>query len=369
MILCVKILICEKTSRKSAKKTYFCKKIGDMVLIKKHCITIISGIALLFFACCDKPLQKHSVTGEAQGTYYSIIYFDSQNRDLSAEIDSILSDFDQTASLWVGNSLIRRINDNSDSVLNELFCDMLDKSLRINRLTDGYFDCTVGKLVNAWGFGFKQGQDLDSATVDSLRQYTGLPMEVFSRDGSKILRKARPETELDFNAIAQGYSVDIVANYLESKGITNCIIDIGGEVIAKGGKPDGSQWTVGVERPAESQFAERQLDIKVTLANQSIVTSGNYRKFYEKDGVKYSHTIDPHTGYPVNHSLLSVSVIADSAWKADAFATAFMAMGMEKALQYIENNDEIKSAYFIYNENGEYKTFATEEFKKITVTQ
>ena len=340
-----------------------------MRIIGKVCVVTISALAMAIMASCGGALQKHSITGEAQGTYYAITYYDTQNRDLSTAIDSILSDFDQTASLWVGNSLIRRVNDNSDSVLSDLFCDMLDKSLRINRLTDGYFDCTVGKLVNAWGFGFKQGQDLDSATVDSLRQYTGLPLEVISRNGSKILRKARPETELDFNAIAQGYSVDIVANYLESKGIKDYIIDIGGEVIAKGGKPDGSQWTVGVERPAENQFAERQLDIKVTLADQSIVTSGNYRKFYEKDGVKYSHTIDPHTGYPVNHSLLSVSVIADSAWKADAFATAFMAMGMEKALQYIENNDEIKSAYFIYNENGEYKTFATEEFKKNIITQ
>ena len=340
-----------------------------MVLTKKHCITIISGIALLFFACCDKPLQKIAITGEAQGTYYSITYFDSQNRDFGAEIDSILADFDQTASLWVGNSLIRRINDNSDSVMNDMFCDMLEKSQRINRLSNGYFDCTVGKLVNAWGFGFKQGQDLDSATVDSLRQYTGQPLEVISRDGKKILRKSRPETELDFNAIAQGYSVDIVASFLDSKGIDNYLIDIGGEVIGKGGKPDGTKWIVGVERPAESQFAEREIDTRVAIEKQSVVTSGNYRKFYEKDGVKYSHTIDPLTGYPVNHSLLSVSVIADSAWKADAFATAFMAMGMEKSLEFIEKNNEIKAVYFIYNENGEYKTFATEEFKKNIVTQ
>ena len=348
---------------------YFCKKISAMTPFKRYCFAVVSAISLAFFAACVRPAEKKVINGEAQGTYYAITYYDTQNRDLSTAIDSILANFDQTASLWVGNSLIRRINGNSDSVLNELFCDLLEKSLRVNRLSDGYFDCTVGKLVNAWGFGFRQGQDLDSPTVDSLRQYTGLPLEIINRDGNKILRKARPETELDFNAIAQGYSVDIVADFLQSKGIQDFIIDIGGEVIARGNKPDGSRWTVGVERPAESQFAERQMDIKVSIADQSIVTSGNYRKFYEKDGVKYSHTIDPHTGYPVNHSLLSVSVIADSAWKADAFATAFMAMGMEKALQYIENNDEIKSAYFIYNENGEYKTFATEEFKKNIVTQ
>lgn len=340
-----------------------------MTPFRRYCFAVVSAISLAFFAACARQAGKKVITGEAQGTYYAITYFDYDNRDFSTAIDSILADFDQTASLWVGNSLIRRINDNTDSVMNDLFCDMLEKSLRINRLSNGYFDCTVGKLVNAWGFGFKQGQDLDSATVDSLRQYTGLPLKVISRDGKKILRKTLPETELDFNAIAQGYSVDIVASFLHSKGIYNYLIDIGGEVIGKGGKPDGTKWIVGVERPAEGQFDEREIDTRISLDNQSVVTSGNYRKFYEKDGVKYSHTIDPLTGYPVNHSLLSVSVIADSAWKADAFATAFMAMGMEKSLEFIEKNNEIKAVYFIYNENGEYKTFATEEFKKNIVTQ
>ena len=335
----------------------------------KHCFVIISTVVLVFFASCFHQFEKKTVSGEAQGTYYTVTYYDNTERDLGLSVDSILADFDRTASLWVGKSLIRRINDNSDSVMNYMFCDMLEKSLRVNRLSGGYFDCTVGKLVNAWGFGFRQGADLDSATVDSLRQYTGLPLTIVEKAGTKILRKTRPETELDFNAIAQGYSVDVIADFLNTNGIDNYIIDIGGEVIAKGTKSDGTPWVVGVERPAENQFAERQLDIKVNLYNQSIVTSGNYRKFYEKDGVKYSHTIDPLTGYPVNHSLLSVSVIADSAWKADAFATAFMAMGMQKALEYIQNNKEIKSAYFIYNENGEYKTFATPEFEKNIVTK
>ena len=336
---------------------------------RTYCFLIISALFLTFFVSCGRDLKKTTISGEAQGTYYAVTYYDSQNRDLKTEIDSILSDFDQTASLWVDSSLIRRINDNSDSAMNDLFRDLLDKSLRINRLTGGYFDCTVGKLVNAWGFGFRQGADLDSSTVDSLRQYTGLPLTVATRDGQTFLRKTRPETELDFNAIAQGYSVDILADFLQSKGISDYLIDVGGEVIAKGQKPDGQKWVVGVERPAESKFADRQIDIRVALSGQSIVTSGSYRKFYEKDGVKYSHTIDPHTGRPVNHPLLSVSVIADSAWKADAFATAFMAMGMEKALRYIEQNDEIKSVYFIYNRNGEYQTLATEEFKKHIITQ
>ena len=340
-----------------------------MTPFKRYCFAVVSAISLAFFAACVRNAEKKVITGEAQGTYYAITYYDYDNRDFSAAIDSILTDFDQTASLWVGNSLIRRINDNSDSVMNDIFAELLELSLQVNEKTGGYFDCTVGKLVNAWGFGFKQGQDLDSSTVDSLRQYTGQPLEVVSREGKKILRKATPETEIDFNAIAQGYSVDILAKFLDSKGIEHYLIDIGGEVIAKGHKPDGSLWIVGVERPAQGQFDEREIDTRISLENQSVVTSGNYRKFYEKDGVKYSHTIDPLTGYPVNHSLLSVSVIANEAWKADAFATAFMAMGMEKAKAYIEKNNEIKAVYFIYNENGEYKTFSTEEFKKHIITQ
>ena len=340
-----------------------------MNFLARYCKTVLLAAFAIVFVSCGHNAEKKMISGEAQGTYYAITYYDSQNRDLGAAIDSILADFDQTASLWVGNSLIRRINDNSDSVMNPMFCDMLEKALRVNSLSGGYFDCSVGKLVNAWGFGFRQGSNLDSATVDSLRQYTGLPLTIVERAGNKILRKTRPETELDFNAIAQGYSVDIIADFLSCKGVSAYLIDVGGEVIAKGTKPDGTPWVVGVERPAEEQFAERQIDIAVNLHNESIVTSGNYRKFYEKDGVKYSHTIDPLTGYPVNHSLLSVSVVADSAWKADAFATAFMAMGMEKALEYIKYNKEIKSAYFIYNQNGEYKTYATPEFEKRIVTK
>ncbi len=351
------------------KKMYFCRKNNAMYHFVRNCITTILAIFVTFCVSCGHQAKKTIITGEAQGTYYAITYFDSQNRDFSKEIDSLLSDFDQTASLWVGGSLIRKINDNTDSVINDIFYEILEKSLRVNRKTNGYFDCTVGKIVNAWGFGFRQGTSLDSATVDSLRQYIAQPVEISLHDGKRILHKANPETELDFNAIAQGYSVDMLAAFLDSKGIGNYLIDVGGEVIAKGCKPDGGKWIVGVEKPAENQSEERSIDIRVTLDNQSIVTSGNYRKFYEKDGVKYSHTINPITGYPVNHSLLSVSIIADSAWKADAFATAFMAMGLEKSLEYIKKDKEIKAVYFIYNENGEYKTLATEEFKKHIVNQ
>ena len=181
-----------------------------------------------------------------------------------------------------------------------------------------------------------------------------------------ILKKEHPEIELDFNAIAQGYSSDMMAHFLSSKGICNYLVDIGGEVIARGCKPNGDHWVVGIEKPAEDKYSTQKVDVKINLDNMSVVTSGNYRKYYESNGVKYSHTINPFTGFPVSHTLLSVSVLSANAWEADAMATAFMVMGLEKSLEFLKNNSGY-DAYFIYNDNGEYKTYATEGFKNIIV--
>ena len=296
--------------------------------------------------------------GEAQGTYYSIIYYDEAGRNFQESIDSLLDDFDQTASLWVEESLIRRVNENRDSVVNEEFATLVEISKEMHEYTGGAFDCTVGKLVNAWGFGFSKREEMSGTVVDSLLQYVGKQPEVV-RDaaGMLILRKATPESTLDFNAIAQGYSTDKVSQFLESKGIENYLVDIGGEVYAKGCKPDGKAWTVGIERPAENRYSNPEVEMSIELRDKAVVTSGNYRKYYEKDGVRYSHTIDPSTGRPVEHSLLSVSVIDESAWRADALATAFMVMGLEKAKKFIKEHpeDSMERVIFIYSEGEGYK--------------
>lgn len=303
--------------------------------------------------------------GQAQGTYYSILYYDEAQRDFTQQIDSLLDDFDLTASLWVENSLLRKVNSNTDSVINDLFADLLAKSLQINQFTEGAFDCSVGKLVRAWGFGFEAGKDLTDFQIDSLRQYVGGEFQVYENNGTTYLHKPSRETEIDFNAIAQGYSVDMVGKFLASKGISNYLIDIGGEVIAHGSKSEGKPWCVGIEKPAAEKYEGRVVETVISLKDQSVVTSGNYRKYYEKDGVRYSHTIDPSTGRPVTHNLLSVSVIAKEAWYADAMATAFMVMGLERSLHFLESHPEIAGAYFIYSEGAEYKTFATEGFKQL----
>lgn len=337
----------------------------------KRIILIFAAVCGLVFAACngsggDEPVR---LRGEAQGTYYSIIYYDEEGRNLKAAIDSLLDDFDLTASLWVENSMIRRINDNSDSVVNEDFARLVEMSSEMHEYSCGAFDCTVGKLVNAWGFGFSKREEMSEATVDSLLKYVGnQPSIVRENDGRIIVRKASPESTIDFNAIAQGYSTDMVSRFLESKGIDNYLVDIGGEVFAKGCKPDGKSWTVGIERPAENKYSAPEVETTISLRNMSVVTSGSYRKYYEKEGVRYSHTIDPVTGHPVEHSLLSVSVVDESAWRADALATAFMVMGVEKAKKFIaEHPDDpgVQAVFFIYSENGEYRTYATEGFEKL----
>lgn len=326
--------------------------------------------AVLLSACHHSSDEPFRLQGEAQGTYYNIIYYDPEGRDLSEQIKPFLDDFDQTASLWVEHSLLRGVNSNITDTVTPCFADLFQRSDSIRRYTQGAFDCRVGLLVQAWGFSFRQREELDAATLDSLLHsaHSRVWLDTTAEGGIRI-HKEDPATELDFNAIAQGYSVDLLATWLEEGlGIKNFLIDIGGEVIAKGMKPTGEKWAVGIERPAATADSPQELETAITLENASVVTSGNYRKYYERDGVRYSHTIDPSTGRPVGHTLLSVSVVSREAWYADAMATAFMVMGFERALQFIEqhpDNPDIQAVFFIYDDQGTYRTYATEEFEKL----
>ncbi|MCR5423572.1 MAG: FAD:protein FMN transferase [Bacteroidales bacterium] len=328
-------------------------------------IFLIGLTALLCCSChwSDRPVR---LSGEAQGTTYSIIYYDRQQRNLQPQIDSLLTAFDLSASLWVDSSLLRRINNGDCDQLDTTLDILLRHSIDMNRYTGGAFDCTVGKLVRCYGFGFDKRGDLDEHTLDSLRQYVGT--DKISLDSSSRRITKHPGVEIDFNAIAQGYSVDLIADLLERKGIHDYLVDVGGEVIARGHKPDGRLWTVGIERPAANKYSAPEVETSIELQDLSVVTSGSYRKYYEKGGVKYSHTIDPTTGRPVQHSLLSVSVVDSYAWRADALATAFMVMGLEKSLRFIDDHPDdpqVQSVFFIYDDNGELRTFATHAFEKL----
>jgi thiamine biosynthesis lipoprotein len=215
--------------------------------------------------------------------------------------------------------------------------------------------------VNSWGFGSTKKATLDRNRIDSLLQLVGYKM--LKLEGNKVI-KAKPGIKLDFNAIAQGYSVDVLANYLESKGIDNYLVELGGELKAKG-KKENENWKVGIDKPEEKTTEERKLQAVINLNNKALATSGNYRKFYEENGQKFSHIINPVTGYPAKQNLLSATVIADDGITADAYATAFMVMGLNRSIQFLEDNKDLKlEAYFIYDNHGIWKTYESESLKK-----
>jgi thiamine biosynthesis lipoprotein len=332
----------------------------------KYLFFVIMGMCFLSFGC-QKKGKIVNFGGEAQGTYYAVTYVDAAGRDFQDSIDVILKKFDTSCSIYKSNSIISRFNNNDPTAkADKDFTTVFNKAYEVSEKSGGAFDMTVGQLVRAWGFSIKSNIKMDDKKVDSLKQYVGYK-KVKLVNGKVI--KQDPNIQLDFNAIAQGYSSDVLARFLETKGIKNYLIDVGGEVLGRGKKPDGSIWSVGIEKPASDSLQKQQLEAIVSLDNRALSTSGNYRKYFIKNGVKYSHTIDPFTGYPVHHTLLAVSVLAENSITADAYGTAFLVMGKEKALEFIRKNPGIE-AYFIYcDEKGTLKTQCSPGFKKIIKEQ
>ncbi|MDL2254656.1 FAD:protein FMN transferase [Bacteroidales bacterium OttesenSCG-928-J16] len=317
---------------------------------------------LIVCGCANRGTTPYIFQGETQGTYYRITYYADDSIVGKAKVEACLNDFLQTASLFEENSIISKVNRNEPVALNSDFAEIFNVSKQVSQATGGAFDITVGDLVKNWGFGYKANQELPEETVDSLLQFVGY-QKVDIIDEKVV--KSDPRIKIDFNAIAKGYSVDVVAHLLENANIENFIVDIGGEIYAKGAKPDGSAWNIGIEKPAADSNAERVVQTVISVSNKAVATSGTYRKYREVDGVRYSHTIDPKTGYPVSHSLLSVTVVANSCAQADALATAFMVMGVEKAMVFLKDHPDFE-AYFIFSdENGAWQTACTEGFRKL----
>ncbi len=320
-------------------------------------LVFISTIVIL--ASCKRdghPERLMQIRGEIFGTYYAVSYYCTDGHVYEKEIDSLLNDFNQSMSYYVENSLISKINRNDTSIMDGYFSVVLQRSLEIYEKTDGAFDVTVAPLVNAWGFGFASKKDMTQQKVDSLLQFTGLNM-VFI-DGNSVMKHDQ-RVQFDFNAIAKGYASDLVAGLLESKGIKSYLVDIGGDLIVGDVKPDGSKWRIALERPAEKYDDPQEYDHIVEVINRAAATSGSYRRYYEKNGQRYSHTIDPKSGYPVQNNLLSVTVFANDCMTADAYATAFMVMGKEKARGFAEKRDDLE-AFFIFSKNmDEFGVYAT----------
>lgn len=338
---------------------------------------IVLGLATLAITgCVEKQPQKITVQGEAQGTTYSISYMGiKEMQGLKHGIDSTLDALDQSLSTYVPTSLISRYNAGLDSTLtafnNEHFYRVLDYSWEVYEQSGGLFDPTVAPLVNYWGWGPGEKlvrKEFDSVAIDSLRMLVGLDRvyNVYKKrglnEGAEMYGKLISGMKLDFNAIAQGYSVDVLYDYMKSRGISDFLIELGGELRACGSKL-GEPWTVGIDKPIP-HLESRELYAVVELEDKALATSGNYRKFYEIDGKKYAHTISPVTGFPVTHSLLSATVIADECAIADAYATVFMVMGTEAAKQFLRKDNRGLSVMLIFdNGQGKLETWHTADFK------
>lgn len=325
----------------------------------------IFAMALATISCGHKQ-HKIQLQGFAQGSYYAITYYDEQGRNFQSSVDSIFQLVDKSVSLWDTNSIISKVNRNEDVELNDVFIDNFNLAFETSVLSDGYFDATIGPLVTAWGFSYKQGVDMTQDVIDSLRML--VDYRKVNIENGKVV-KAYPSMTLDFNAIAQGYTSDLIATFLESQGVEHYLVDTGGEIMAKGHKPDGSAWIVGIEKPAANWDSEREIQTKIRLGNKGLVTSGNYRKYVERDGRRYSHSIDPKTGWSVQHNLLSVTVMADNSAYADALASVFMIMGLDKSVLLLPTLDSVE-AFFIYSDaDGAAATYYTDGFQSVIISE
>ena len=318
---------------------------------------------LVFTFGCNREILVKENIGLTQGTTYSVKYHGTE-RDMQGSIDSLLIEIDKSMSLWLEFSTISRVN-KSDTFekVDPMFMKVLRRSLEINRESRGSFDATVGPLVSAFGFGPEGIQSPDSSIVDSLVKLVGMDqIKVVGR--SVQLGKGQ---KLDFNAIAQGYSVDAVCTLLESAGISNYLVEIGGELRAKGVNGRNKAWIVGIDKPVEDLDLTNRYQVIVSLSDASLATSGNYRKFHTnpETGEKYVHTINPVTGYPIQSELLSATIIARECMDADAYATACMVKGLDNARRWIGRMDGVE-AYFVYaDEKGVLKEWYTPGLEKL----
>ena len=319
-------------------------------------VLLIVGTILIIRGQQNMPYRK--CTGTIFGTIYNITY--QYDQDLQKELVAKMQDVDSALSMFNEHSIISRINRNEKVKLNDMFLNVYQQAQEISKATDGAFDITVAPLVNIWGFGFKNGQKPNQHAIDSLMQFIGY--EKTSYDGQRIVKRD-PRIMLDCSAIAKGYGTDVVAQALDEKGVKNYLVEIGGEIVTRGVSERRLPWKIGVTKPTDNPMEEsNELQTVLNVTDKAMATSGNYRNFYYKGGKRYAHTIDPKTGYPVQHNILSATVLTDHCARADAFATAFMVMGFERAKQVLKDNPDLM-AYFIYDDNGQNKVWYSPSLK------
>ena len=320
-------------------------------------LAVGSYLAITHKLSREVPFQRN------EGTIFGTVFHTTYQSDtlLTADIMDALHDVDRSLSMFNPQSTISRINaslsDSTDSLLEQV----MEIAMAVSKDTEGAFDVTVAPLVNAWGFGFKHGSMPDSVQVDSLRALVGWQRV---RITDHRFEKDDPSMVVDLSAVAKGFATDRVAALFASKGIRNYMIEIGGEIVTHGQNPKHQPWRIGVSQPDDdSTSTNNELQTIIRMKDCALATSGNYRNFYIADGRKIAHTIDPRTGYPVQHSILSSTVVAPDCATADAYATAFMVLGLEKAQQVLARNPKLQ-AYFIYDTPEGYRVWMSESLKE-----
>ena len=333
-------------------------------MTKKKIVWQTAFLAFLIIATVLIIMQHRSMPyqhdeGMVFGTVYNITYqYDS---DIKQDIEAELQKVDNSLSPFNKTSIISKVNRNENPKVDEMFTEVFNLAAKVSSETGGAFDITVAPLVNMWGFGTKQFHRPDKESVDSLMRFVGFH-KVSLRDGHVV--KSDPRIQLDCSAIAKGYGCDVVARYLRSKGIKNFMIEIGCEVVTSGQNEKQLPWKIGVTKPTDDSLQDNQeLQTILNVTDKAMATSGNYRNFYIDGGRKLAHTIDSHTGYPVQHSLLSSTVIASDCATADAYATSFMVLGVDKAKEVLSRHPELM-AYFIYSDkNGKMNVWFSPALK------
>lgn len=327
---------------------------------------ILSAILILALNSCKNAPAKYIYNGGTiHGTSYHMVYESPEGKDYQAEIDTLLKRYNMIFSVYEKESVITKVNNNQEVTLTPEFIACFNKAMEISEISDGAFDITCGPMVNAWGFGPDKKGKMTQEKVDSLKLLTGY--QKVKLENGKVV-KENASMKLDMNALCDGYFCDLMCEFFIQKGCKNYLAEIGGEVKAQGINEKGNIWTIGINKPLEEkELISNELQAKVHIENRALATSGNYRNFYIEDGKKYAHTIDPKTGYPVQHSLLSATVIAKDGMTADGFATTFMVMGLEKSIELSKQIPEME-VYFIYaDETGNNKVYMSENFTKLLV--
>lgn len=325
------------------------------------------AVATLIATGCGKTGAPYTtIDGFAQGGTFHLVYQEpagAQAHNLPDSLQKWFRLIDKSLSGYDTTSLVSKINRGENPPLDSLFIECFNLSREVYGNTGGAFDISAAPLFEIWGFGFGNGIETPQSRIDSIMQFVGMDKLAIVYDTTSkasYLQKADPRMKVNFNAIAQGYTCDFICGELEKMGIQNYLLEVGGEIFCRGKNAKGKEWSVGIDKPIDGNFIPGEsIEAVIEVSDRGLVTSGNYRKFYIKDGEKYSHTIDARDGYPVKHNLLSATVMAPTAAMADAYATYLMVIGVEEAKKFLGSSNDME-ALLVYGEQENLKVFATE---------